>query len=69
MPNEAPTVFEKCVHEKALALSGKVSDHRYRGLVRTSEGYSGRFRTTQDYRGLFRTVQHYSTLFNTIERY
>lgn len=24
MPNEAATVFEKCVHEKALALSGKV---------------------------------------------
>ncbi|CAN0078209.1 unnamed protein product, partial [Laminaria digitata] len=26
MPNEAATVFEKCVHEKALALSGKGTD-------------------------------------------
>lgn len=36
MPNEAATVFEKCVHEKALALSGK---------VRTIEQYSTRLNT------------------------
>lgn len=27
MPDEAATVFEKCINEKALVLSGKVGTH------------------------------------------
>ena len=36
MPNEAATVFEKCVHEKALALSGKVRTVKHYQVLSTA---------------------------------
>lgn len=62
MPNEAATVFEKCVHEKALALSGKV------GTIITT-WYSTLHYTTLQHYLLNTTVgsTHDWTLLHTVE--